>query len=241
MPTTTAFSLLIDKYSADKDTEKAEWVQALQHMYHETKTPIYSVLAKHDNAVKSYHELCQAAMTLQHSRLFWTVVLLFAKCTNAKMMAFVKSRLEILFDDGKTREWLSTGARQDLERLEVTGGLVSCTKLGNGKAGRRVADILVSLDFLSASGNNGHLRDVMRLVLAGTVECSLHIRDLAKKSKLMYVGSETQEWAPALLGATPGDPPGDPPGTPRGNRRGHPRGHPGGPPRGAPRGHPRGH
>ena len=129
MPTTTAFSLLIDAYSADKDTEKAEWVQALRHMYHFAKTPIYSVVAKKDNAVKLYHELCRAAMTLQHSRLFWTVVLIFAKCTNANMMDFVKSRLEILFDDGKTREWLSNNARQDLEVLEVTGGLVSCTKL----------------------------------------------------------------------------------------------------------------
>ena len=46
-------------------------------------------------------------MTLQDSRLFWTVVLIFAKCTNAKMMDFIKSRLEILFDDGKPREWLS--------------------------------------------------------------------------------------------------------------------------------------
>ena len=160
MQTTTAFSLLIDAYSADKDTEKAEWVQALQHMYHRAKTPIYSVVAKKDNAVKLYHELCRAAVTLQHSRLFWTVVLIFAKCTNAKMMDFVKSRLKILFDDGTTREWLSNAARQDLEALEVTGGLVSCTKLGNGKAGRRVADILVSLDFLSASDNREHLQYV---------------------------------------------------------------------------------
>ena len=76
MPTATAFSLLHSNYDEVGEREKSEWVMALQYMYNNTKTPIYSIKAERDPAVQTYHSLCQVAITLYNSHYFWIVVLI---------------------------------------------------------------------------------------------------------------------------------------------------------------------
>ena len=199
MLTSTTFALLRSKYDAGGEKAKSEWVMALQFMYNNTKTPIYAIKAERDPSVRLYHGLCQVAITLRHPRFFWTAVLLFAKCTNRKMMSFIKSHLEVMLDDAKMREWIPADCRRELALLEKEGGLKSCTKLGNGKNADRIGDILAFLNFVSNS-STCTLGALMDRVLDGSVECSAEIRILAAESKLRYIGAFKSYFAAKMLG-----------------------------------------
>ena len=151
-------------------------------MYQHTKTPIYSILAVKDPCVQHYHQLIQAAITLSHPRLFFVVLMLFSKCTNDKMMLFLKAHLTELLDEKQFNGWLASQAKSDLEALEVAGGLTSCTKLGNGPNESRVVDIMTGLGAI-AEVDFTTLQDLMQSILAGKVECNGKIRQL----NLLYV------------------------------------------------------
>ena len=79
MSSPRAFKRLIEEYERDGDQDKAVWVRVLRHMYNHTKTPIYSILAMQDPCVQNFHQLIQTAITLSCPRLFFVVLLLFAK------------------------------------------------------------------------------------------------------------------------------------------------------------------
>ena len=171
---------------------------ALQYMYNNTRTRIYSIKAEHDPVVQIYHSLCQVAITLHHSRLFWTVVLLFAKCTNAKMMFFIKLHLELMLDNVKMRKWILGDGQSELTLLEEEGGFKSCTKLGNAKNADRIGDISAFLVFICDSSTSS-LNTWMDCVLNGSVECSSVIRKLAKVSKLKCIGQFKRYFAAKVL------------------------------------------
>ena len=68
-------------------------------------------------------------------------MLLFTKCTNAKMMCFIKLHLELMLDNVKMRKWILGDGQSELALLEEEGGFKSCTKLGNAKNVDRIGNI----------------------------------------------------------------------------------------------------
>ena len=166
-----AMQFLIDKYEARSDQYKARWTKALRYMYLKTRTPIYSTLAVKDKCPQLFHQLIKVSITLDHPRLFMTSLLLFAKCTNHKMMQYLLNHLNEILKGELVGAELETSLRV----LEAEGGLTSCTKLGNGANENRVRDIMkgmanlvkFDLDLLAARKD---------MILKGTVECSSEIR-----------------------------------------------------------------
>ena len=75
MSSRRAFKRLIQEYERHDDGEKALWVRVLQHMYNNSKTPIYSILAMRDPCVRHFHQLIQTAITLSCPRLFFVALL----------------------------------------------------------------------------------------------------------------------------------------------------------------------
>ena len=179
MSSPLAFEQLIGEYERDGDRDKAVWARALRHMYEHTKTPIYSILATQDPCVQHFHWLIQAAITLSCPRLFFVVLLLFAKCTNRKMQLFLRSHLTELSDEKLFAGWLASRAKSDLEALESARGLTACTKLGNGPNEERVPDIMKGLGAI-AEVDFAVLQGLMQSILTGEVECNSKIRELSK-------------------------------------------------------------
>ena len=200
MSTQMAFEVLIAKYEKDGDEHKEEWAHVLRHMYRNTKTPIYSILAPKDPCVRHFHQLIQAAISLGRPRLFFVVLQLFSKCTNNKMMLFLQSHMIDLVDEKEFVGWLASGAKSDLDALEVAGGLTSCTKLGNGPNNRRVPDIMKGLGAI-AEADVTILQRLMHGILAGEVECNSKIRELSTSWGFNFVGEFKSYFASKMLHA----------------------------------------
>ena len=198
MSSLRVFEVLIQKYERNGVEDKVVWVKILRHMYLQTKTPIYSIMAAKDPCVQYFHELIQAAITLGHPRLFFVVLLLFSKCTNQKMMCFLKTLLTEVLDEKKFGAWLASRAKSDLEALEKAGGLKACTKLGNGPNNHRVADIMTGLNAIAESDFT-NLENVMQSILAGEVECNGQIRELSHSWGFRYIGSFKSYFASKML------------------------------------------
>ena len=171
MSSRRAFKRLIQEYERHDDGEKALWVRVLQHMYNNSKTPIYSILAMRDPCVRHFHQLIQTAITLSCPRLFFVVLLLFAKCTNRKMQVFLRTHLADLLDEKRFAGWLASRLKSDLEALESAGGLTACTKLGNGPNEERIPDIIKGL-YAIAEVDFSTLQASMQSILTGKVECN---------------------------------------------------------------------
>ena len=104
--------------------------------------PIYSIIASKDAVPQLFWKLAGATTCLGDTKAFWCVVLLFAKCTNKKLLVFLHQRLSILLDPARWQGWLDSGCESELAALEKDGGFKSCTTIGNGQNVKRAENIM---------------------------------------------------------------------------------------------------